>query len=250
MHRTHRNLISYRRRLATAGVFLVACLHAIGSASADLIRSSPGLGYPEIAGNVSGSQTYSYDPVTRTGTFQLINAPHSLELGPGDPDMIPILPNPNGRLEQSLRVVLDDKGRLVDQPSNSFQLHGTVVIGDQTYDGILLEGRPTSFGARTQVSSSRQSATDAFDLNMKITGGKLAEVFGDNAYLRIIPQADSTFRGEFTSDFSGGKPLTDLRSNGEGVRRPAPVPEPATILVFLAIGLIVLLGRMSRDSTV
>lgn len=249
MHRMQRSLIFDRRRLAIAGVFLAACLHAIGSASADLIRSSPALGYPEIAGNVSGSQTYSYDPVTRTGTFQLINAPHTLELGPQDPDLIPIQPNPNGRLEQSLRVVLDDKGRLVDQPGNSFQLHGTVVIGGQTYDGVLLEGRPTSFGAQAQVAPSRQSATDAFDLNMKITGGKLAEVFGTDAYLRIIPQADSTFRGEFTSDFSGGKPLTDLRSNGEGVRRPAPVPEPAAVLVFLAIGLIVLLGRMFRDPT-
>jgi hypothetical protein len=249
MHRMRCNLIFHHRPLAIVGAIVAACVQINGGASADLIRSSPALGYPEIAGNVSGSQTYSFDPLTRTGTFQLINSPHSLELGPRAPDMVPILPNPNGRLEQSLRVVLDDKGRLVDRPGNSFQLHGTVVIGDQTYDGVLLEGRPTSFGARNQVSSSHQAATDAFDLNMKITGGELADVFGPDVYLRIIPQADSTFRGEFTSDFSSGQPLTDLRSSGDGVRKPAPVPEPAMVLIFLAGGLTVLLGRTFRGRT-
>ena len=56
---------------------------------------------------------------------------------------------------------------------NRFQLYGTVVIGNQVYRGLLLEGTPTAFGAQAQNGSSLTSA-DVFDLNMKITGGKLA----------------------------------------------------------------------------
>ena len=250
MHRMHCSLPTRGRAIVIAGVFLLTCSGGPRPARADLIRSSPAKGYPEIAGDVSGSQTYSYDPATRTGTFELVNSPHALELGPQKTSVIPLQPNPDGTLEQSLRVVLDEKGKLVEGPNNSFQLRGTVVIGDQTYDGVLLEGRPISFGARAQLSTSRKSAMDAFDLNMKITGGKLADQFGSDVYLRIIPQADSTFRGEFTSDFSSGKPLTDLRSNGEGIRRPPPVPEPTTLLVFLAGGLIVAIGRRLRASSV
>ncbi len=50
---------------------------------------------------------------------------------------------------------------------------------------------------------------------MRITGGKLAEAFGEEAYLRIVPQANSTFHGEFTTDFSSEKPLTNLRAARE-----------------------------------
>lgn len=257
MHRMHHSpsLFRLRRRPAVAGAALIAWLFSVHAATADLIRSTPARGYPEIAGNVSGSQTYSYDPVTRTGTFQMSNAPHALELGPRDsgasgphnPDLIPIQPNPSGRLEQSLTVVLDGEGRLVDRPGNVFEIHGTVVIGDQTYDGVLLEARPTSFGARAPSSSPSRSAVEAFDLNMRITGGKLAGVFGSEAYLRIVPQEDSTFRGVFTSNFSSNQPLTDLRSSGDGLRRPAPVPEPETLFVFVAGGLAVALRRFRRN---
>ena len=62
---------------------------------------------------------------------------------------------------------------------------------------------------------------------MEITGGKLAEAFGTQAYLRIVPQAGSTFNGEFTADFSGERPLTNLRS-ARG-KLPATVPEPTTL---------------------
>jgi hypothetical protein len=232
-----------------AGILLVGCLGLPGTAIADLIRPSPARGYPEIAGNVVGSQTYSFDPVTKTGTFRLVNAPHALELGPQNPNLIPIQPNPDGTLEQSLNVVLDSRGRLVKQSSNSFQIRGTVVIGNETFHGVLLEGRPTSFGARIPTSTTGRPSMEAFDLNMEITGGELAKVFGSEVYLRIMPQAESTFRGDFSSDFSSEKPLTNLRPSSSKARRisPVPVPEPATLLVFLGGGLILLLGRVYRD---
>ena len=57
---------------------------------------------------------------------------------------------------------------------------------------------------------------------MKITGGKLKEAFGSEAYLRITPQAGSTFNGQFTIDFSSERPLTNLRPSRLGLagRRP------------------------------
>src|SRR5262249_43671224 len=158
--------------------------------------------FPDIAGGLIGTQTYTFDPVTQTGTFDLVNAPHLISLGPSGKDMVQMLPEQDGTLRQSLRMKLDCRGRLVDSPFNKFEIRGMVVIGDRTYQGILLEGKPTAFGAEAQGVSPMRNP-DVFDLNMKITGGKLAQAFGPEAYLRIIPQANSTFHGRFTSNFSG-----------------------------------------------
>ena len=82
-------------------------------------------------------------------------------------------PEQDGTLTQSLKMKLDRKGRLIESPLNRFEIRGTVVIGERIYEGLLLEGRPTAFGAGGQdVSIARSS--DVFDLNMKITGGELA----------------------------------------------------------------------------
>src|SRR5205823_2440984 len=127
-----------------------------------------------------------------------------------------------------------------------FEIRGTVVIGDQAYQGLLLEGRPTAFGAEAQDASAAKNP-DVFDLNMKITGGELAEAFGSEAYLRIIPQAKSTFNGEFTSDFSGDRPLTNLRAMNR--RLPTTVPEPTTLITLLTCGAGLLACRLRRRFT-
>jgi hypothetical protein len=114
-----------------------------------------------------------------------------------------------------------------------FQLFGTVVIGNQVYRGLLLEGKPTAFGAQAQQGAALSSA-DVFDLNMKITGGKLASTFGPEAYFRVVPQSHSTFQGNFATSFSGDKPLTNLRAL-QGIL-PASVPEPSPLWVFLMGG--------------
>ena len=204
-------------------LFLFVLAHAWSNARGDLIRSAPGRSFPDIAGDIVGAQTYTYDPLTQTGMFEVVNAPHLISLGPSVHDMVHMLPDADGTLSQLLKMKLDRHGRLVKSPDNTFQIRGTVVIGDKTYQGLLLEGKPTAFGADVQETPTvRNKNPEVFDLNMEITGGKLAEAFGKEAYLRIVPQAGSTFNGEFTVDFTSERPLTNLRSTRG--KLPATVP--------------------------
>src|SRR6516165_8530173 len=133
-------------------------------AHADLIRSAPARAFPDITGDLVGTQTYRYDPVTQTGTFALVNAPHLITLGPSVQDLVQMRPDRDGTLSQSLRMKLDRQGHLVESPANRFEIRGTVVIGDQTYQGLLLEGKPTAFGSGTPDASAAQNP-DVFDLN-------------------------------------------------------------------------------------
>lgn len=198
---------------------------------ADLIRAAPGRSFPDIAGDIGGSQTYVYDPATQTGTFALNNAPHLISLGPSGNDMIPMQPDQHGTLYQTLELKLDRSGHLIDSPDNRFEIRGTVVINDRLYEGVLLKGRPTAFGLAGQGRPELKNP-EVFGLNMQIEGGHLAGTFGAEAYLRIIPQANSTFQGEFTRDFSGDKPLTNLIA----VDRQLPVRliGPIALIVLLA----------------
>ncbi|MFO0888168.1 MAG: PEP-CTERM sorting domain-containing protein [Isosphaeraceae bacterium] len=224
------------------GVALIAVL--CWPARGDLIRPKTGRTYPDIAGDVVGSQTYTFDPASRIGTFQVVNSPQFIALGPTSGDLLSVTPDQDGTLRQTLQLKLDQNGKLVETADNRFQLYGSVVIGNEVYRGLLLEGRPTAFGAQAQKSASL-SSTDVFDLNMVITGGKLAPTFGREAYFRVVPQSNSTFQGDFSSDFSGDRPLTNLRAL-QGVL-PAAVPEPTPLVVLLAGGLAIgaarLLGR-------
>ena len=147
--------------------------------------------------------------------------------------MASVTPDQEGTLSQKLRLKLDQNGRVVDNPENRFQLYGSVVIGDQVYRGLLLEGRPTDFGA--QLPNGRfTTGLDVFDLNLRITGGKLAAAFGPEAYLRIMSQANSTFQGSFAASFSGDRPLTSLRATQKLL--PWATPEPAPLLIMLTAG--------------
>ena len=105
-----------------------------------MIRSSPARSFPDIAGDIVGTQTYTYDPVTQTGIFHLVNAPHLISLGPTVKDMVQMLPNHDGTLTQSLKMKLDRNGRLVNSPANTFEIRGTVIIGDRTYQGVAAQG--------------------------------------------------------------------------------------------------------------
>jgi hypothetical protein len=214
------------------------------SANGDLIRAAPGRTFPDIAGDIGGSQTYVYDPATQTGTFALVNAPHLISLGPSVKDLIPLQPDREGTLSQALKLKLDRSGRLIDSPLNRFEIRGTVIINDRIYEGVLLEGRPTAFGIAGHGRSAMKNL-EVFGLNMQIEGGKLADAFGSEAYLRIIPQANSTFRGEFTCDFSGEKPLTNLIALDQGLPA-APVLRSMGLLAMLAGAVGVLLWRILR----
>ena len=214
-------------------LFLLA--DAWSNARGDLIRSVPGRSFPDIAGDIVGAQTYTYDPMTQTGMFKVVNAPHLISLGPSVKDMVHMRPDADGTLSQMLKMRLDRNGRLVNSPDNTFQIRGSVVIGDKTYQGLLLEGKPTAFGADVQeTTAAKKKSPEVFDLNMEITGGQLAQAFGKNAYLRIVPQDGTTFNGEFTVDFASERPLTNLRS-ARG-KLPENVPEPTTLLTLLTFG--------------
>ena len=79
------------------------------TARGDLIRSSASRSFPDIAGDIVGTQTYTYDPLTQTGIFQVINAPHLISLGPSLKDMFQMLPDHDGTLTQSLQMKLDSE---------------------------------------------------------------------------------------------------------------------------------------------
>ena len=81
---------------------------------------------------------------------------------------------------------------------------------------------------------------------MEITGGKLAQAFGTEAYLRIVPQAGSTFNGQFTVDFSSERPLTNLRATRG--KLPATVPEPTALITLLTFGAGALAIRVAGTS--
>ncbi len=201
-------------------------------ARADLIRARSSHAFPKIAGDIVGAQTYTYDPSTHTGTFEVTNAPHVLKIGPGLEGMVRMAPDQKGALTQSLLMTLDRNGRLIDRPENRFEIRGTVVIGDKTYEGLLLSGRPRAFGAAVGVTGTE--STQLFDLDLKITGGALAEAFGREAYLRIMPREGSTFSGQFDVDFSSERPLTSLRAVPDELA--TPVPEPSTLILLLTVG--------------
>jgi hypothetical protein len=216
-------------------VAVVVLANLLPAVHADLIQTTRARTFPDIAGDIAGAQTYTFDPITQTGTFQFENAPHLIALGPSIKDMIQMVPDPYGTLSQSLQVKLDRNGRLVDSPTNKFRIWGSVVIGSKTYEGWLLEGKPTAFGVEPRDGSpARKRNPEVFSLNMRITGGQLAEAFGGEAYLRITPQAASTFNGQFTADFSSEKPLTNLRAFPK--RLPTAVPEPSALLTLVTCG--------------
>ena len=101
--------------------FLFVLAHAWSGARGDLIRPVPGRSFPDIAGDIVGAQTYIYDPVTGTGIFHLVNAPHLISLGPLVKDMVQMLPDQDGTLTQSLKMKLDRNGRLVQSPEQYFR---------------------------------------------------------------------------------------------------------------------------------
>jgi hypothetical protein len=244
MHRMRIDNVRLQLRIPiVSGALCVALFGYCATAQGDLIRPYGFRSYPDIAGDIVGEQTYQFDHDTQTGVFRVTNAPHVITLGPTGRNMLDVMPDDDGTLKESLELTLDRDGKLVDQPGNKFELRGSEEIGGKVYEGLLLEGRPTAFGAEA-LSGQPARTSGVFDLSLKVTGGKLAEAFGPEAYFRITPQANSTFQGDFAASFSGDKPLTSLRAG----RRPmaAPVPEPTSILIVLTCGAGALGMRLHR----
>jgi hypothetical protein len=213
-------------------------IHALvgSTASAALLRPNDTREYPDVTAFANGYQSYTYNPQTQTGVFQLSNVPFLLTSGTtanGGFVESNIGATTDNLQSQTLTAVLDQNGNLVSSPLNSFQVYGTVVIGGQTYTGLLLSGTPTAFGSQTLKPLVNNE--DLFDLTLKITGGTLASLYGPEAYVRVTSEANSTFDGIFTTDFSSEKVLTNTHPVSS-LNAPSPVPEPAALFVLLACG--------------
>ena len=205
------------------------------SASAALLRPNDVRDYPDVTAFANGYQTYTYNASTRTGVFQLSNVPYLLTSGtaPGGHFTESNMTSTSDNIRsQTITAVLDASGNLVSSPLNSFQVYGTVVVGDKTYTGLLLSGTPTAFGSQTLKPMVNNE--DLFDLSLKITGGSLSSLYGPDAYIRVTSEANSTFNGIFTAAFASEKILTNTHRISSPL--PSPSPEPTTLVVLLACG--------------
>ncbi len=224
----------HRMRHPLAQVFLALILAAALTprVRSELIRPSADRVYPDVAADINGVQDYDYDPTTQTGRFQVTNTPFLLAMGSSIDDEYNVQPNSEGVRRQTVQLKLDQHGRLIDDPGNSYRLYGTVVVGGRTFEGLLLKGTPRSFGAKAARAAGIDEAS-VYDLDMKITGGVLAERFGPDAYMRISPEVSNTFDGSFSKSFAGVK----AQSNTRAYHAPAsPVPEPTPLVILLACG--------------
>ena len=224
-----------RRLTLSAGLIVLAGLVFPGRASADLLRPNDQREFPDITAFANGSQSYMYDATTGTGVFRLNNVPFLMTTGKtstGSFDEHDLTTSDQGQKTQTVTAVLDSAGKLVDSDQNSYSLYGKVTVGGQTYNGLLLQGKPVAFGS--QDLGKAVSGEDIFDLQLKITGGVLADSYGPDAYIRVASESNSTFTGVFTSDFSSEKVLTNTHRTTTPI--PSPVPEPTALVVLLACG--------------
>lgn len=238
-----------RHFVVLTGLSLAVMTLFCGPASADLIESNPAQTYPDLfGGNINGKVTYTYNPTTQTGVFSSVNLPTFIATGQDGPDgpgeqTLAVVPDSSGIRQQVINVTLDKNGSLVSSPDNMYQLYGTVVVPavtdakgaivtpSTTVEGLLLQGTPTAFGSLAIPGS----ALSTFDLKMNITGGKLADYFGKDAYIEITPKIGSTFTGSFTTDFVGYKVTSNTRGSFV-TPPPLNVPEPTTLVILLVGG--------------
>ena len=220
-----------------ASLFFALMVGLAVDVAAELIQSPGGRAYPDLAGAISGTQHYDYNPLTQTGTLQVINTPFLLTTGPSVANEMAVQPNVDGMRTQVLNLKLDPNGRLLSDPGNSYSLYGTVVLNGRTFQGLLLQATPTAFGAQSGASAS-------FNLDLKVTGGELARTFGPSVYMEFHAGGESTFDGNFARSFT-----TKIdSSNTLGYKSSAPtlVPEPTTLVVILVGGVWLAVSRRRR----
>lgn len=222
---------------AKAGLSLLVALAAGAPVSAELIQAPGGRAYPDLAGAITGTQQYTFDAAKGTGTFQASNTPFLLTTGPSAANESIVQPDADGTRSQVLNLTLDQNGHLVSDPSNSYSLYGTVVVGGKTFQGLLLQATPTAFGAQAGTPA-------AFNLDLKVTGGELAQTFGPSVYMEVHSALDSKFDGSFAKSFRTR--IDSSNTLGYQAPAPAPVPEPRTLVVLLAGGVWFFFHRRRR----
>jgi hypothetical protein len=242
-------LMHRMRRFTTLfGLVTTSLLWQIAPAGASLLNPNAGRAYPDIAADINGVVTYSYDSSSQTGLFHVSNTPYLIATGPTSSEEFDINPNSNtGVRSQQISITLDKSGNLMPSTQNMYALYGTVNVNGQTFSGTLLQGTPTAFGSQT-LTASGITASSVFDVNLAITGGVLAPYFGSTAYMRISPELASTFTGAFDTNFSALKATSNTRSYNSPL--PFAVPEPSTwIVVTMGLGGLALRGRSRRKAS-
>ena len=234
-----------RHYVAVLGLIVGATALSGNSAQANLIRNDPKLAFPDVlAAAINGRIEYDYNEATELGKLTLKNTPW--EIAGSETSSFPIDSQDGGNKSQFLSVVTDRNGMVVSDPSNTYELYGKIVADGETFEGLLLSGTPTNLGWLDLGGSTMpQLGLDTFDAEIAITGGALAKYYGDTAYMEFTPLIESTFEGSFANDFTGLKPVSNIRSYNSP--EPFPIPEPTTIVVLLSGGAALLYRRHRRQ---
>ena len=224
-----------RRLVVSLGLSLVATVVLAPKASAALLHPADDASiFPDLSGGyVSGTQHYT----ASTGQFWVENTPYALAFGQSGSQQYDIGATAGGVRRQTIIAQLDNTGKLDPSGTSLYEVDGSTTIGGKTYSGVLLQGTVTGIGS--QDTSAIAKNTAMYDMNVKITGGLLAQSFGNDTYVRLTAERWSTFSGDFTHDFSGGKVASNIRGFFQSPPLPAqgpPVPEPTTLVVLIAAG--------------
>jgi hypothetical protein len=232
-----------RRLFVSMGLALAVIAALAPRAGAALLHATDTSQFPDLSGGyVSGTLQYT----ASTGVLSIQNTPYALALGTSPSSQYDVSATPQNQRTQTIVAQLNPDGSLNPNGTNLYSLYGSVNINGQTYSGLLLKGTPTGFGSLDLggVSPTSLPGVAMYDMTVKITDGLLKQVFGTDTYIRLEAERGSTFNGSFTQDFSGYK----IASNERGYFNvpPAPVPEPTTLVVFIACSGAGLLFRHRR----
>lgn len=102
--------------------------------------------------------------------------------------------------EVSIRVLVDATGQLQGGvPGNDLQVIGTIDLGALgVFDGVLLTGEVLAFGSRDSGGP-----TDQFDFRFSVTGGLLADLYGDEVGVALTSEGSTFSAGDFSVGFGG-----------------------------------------------
>ncbi|GAC1473774.1 MAG: hypothetical protein NVSMB9_23010 [Isosphaeraceae bacterium] len=226
----------------TLGLFDLLIIPA--TTRADLYNKDASQSFPDLSGDIVGTQSYHYNPGTGTGTFRVQSAPGILATGPTLASESYVYDPPGQPRSQSLEFKLDSSGRLIEgDPGNSYSLYGSVTVNGKILSGLLLKGTPDRFGWLPPTDKS--GTMSVYDLHMNLTDGLLKPSYGKDAYVRIVAETNSTFDGTFTRSFDARKAETNVRSYNKGIS-PSAIPEPSTFAIVLTCGGAWMLHRRLR----